>query len=322
MASDGFVRLSRLLLQQSDRHPVRSLPGDLLADHDPGAVRAFIDRGLLVRTQMRSSEDCVVHRDEDGVWLATRTEELEVERLEPGQADIFEIDFRQMCRCMREGAGLAGAPCEEIGRKTVFLGARGKGPRRRQVYLVRALVPDQALEILLAVRAHAGHDGGVVVLTPTRRELPKSVHRQLDDLPILAVADLLRAGAVPFEIRLPATPLNKPSTGGSIRLAVDVGGRAATLDGKNVRVQPRDFATLQILVVEAHEMGGFVARDQIGEALRDSTGRDGNQEQIDKSINRLRDAFEEVSPAGRALIETKPKVGYRLRLRKHEIGVN
>lgn len=322
MASDGSVRLSRLLLQQSDRHPIRHLTDDLLADQDPEAIDGFVHRGLLVPTRMRSSEDLVVHRDNGGVDVATRPGSFEVESLGLDETRIFEIDFLALCRCLRNEIGLAGPPCDEIARGVVYLGAEGKRARRRQVYLIRMLTPRRAREALLAVRAHA-EDEAILVLTPTQRELPRATTRQADDPPIASVTALLRAGGAPFAIRLPASPPSKRSSAGAIRLTVDVDGGVARLDGKDVRLQPRDFAALQLLAVEGHGLGGFVGRDQIGGALRAATGRDGNEEQIEKAISRIRSALCKVSPeAGRDLIETKPKVGYRLMLRTHEISVS
>ena len=71
-------------------------------------------------------------------------------------------------------------------------------------------------------------------------------------------------------------------------------------------------------------VGGWVLRGSIDAALRASTGREGNPEQVDRSINRLRDAFrrEPRLPAvpRNGFIETKAKVGCRLTLAAAEIG--
>ena len=72
------------------------------------------------------------------------------------------------------------------------------------------------------------------------------------------------------------------------------------------------------------DAGGWVLRDSIAAALRASTGRDGNPEQVDRSINRLRDIFrkEQRLPGvpKNGFIETKPKVGCRLTLASSDIG--
>ena len=95
-------------------------------------------------------------------------------------------------------------------------------------------------------------------------------------------------------------------------------------DGLELSIEPRDFDGFVLLAEEAADVGGWVLRDSIAAALRASTRRDGNPEQVDRCIYRLRNAFRKLASVievpGHAYIETKPKVGNRLTLAASEIG--
>ena len=108
------------------------------------------------------------------------------------------------------------------------------------------------------------------------------------------------------------------------RLQIDRIGRRALFDGVELEFEPRDFDAFVLLAEEAVAAGGWVLRDSIAAALQSSTGRDSNPEQVDRCVNRLRDAFRNMSSANEvpkgAFVQTKPKVGYRLVLATSEIG--
>ena len=90
-------------------------------------------------------------------------------------------------------------------------------------------------------------------------------------------------------------------------------------DGRDVDLRPREFHVLKLLAIETTGQNGFVSRAIISETIREVTGnQETNEEQVDKSINLIRDAL---AKAGRLngnqrakLIETKRKVGYRVTL--------
>ncbi len=186
--------------------------------------------------------------------------------------------------------------------------------------MIRALPVPRALEVLLAVRAHATPGGVVSVVLPTPRDLPNDLLRRLDaeKMTVVSASELLTAApSEPFSIALPtlgSTPGTSEKPG---RLAVDTDGKVATFDGVELTLAPREFAVLVDLANEAADLGGFVTRDRISAAIRAASGKDETfEEQVDKAINRLRDAFRKdprITAADRGtLIETKPKVGYRL----------
>jgi DNA-binding winged helix-turn-helix (wHTH) protein len=93
----------------------------------------------------------------------------------------------------------------------------------------------------------------------------------------------------------------------------------AVFDGHDVDLRPREFNVLKLLAIELTGQNGFVLRETISETVREVTrNRETNEEQVDKSINLIRDAL---AKAGRLngnqrvkLIETKRKVGYRITL--------
>ena len=79
MASDDFVRLSRLLLQQSDRHPIRTLSGCELATFDDQAVREFERLGLIARLKTMRERDVRSSPQKRDALFATEIEELELQ---------------------------------------------------------------------------------------------------------------------------------------------------------------------------------------------------------------------------------------------------
>lgn len=319
MASDAHLRLCRLLLRQSDRHPIRTLSGEDLVGHDPRAVRTFEQLGLIVRQRdLRDAGDVVFHPDGSGAYVATHLEEIDMETAAPMAVSSYRIIFPEIARLLR--TGLDGPPIEYLTHRIVALGARGKGARRRSFYLVRSLRADRALEVLMTAQAHAGPEAKVVVLLLTRKELSRAVLKQVEALQIHVVSELLRGTDSPFAINLPApSPSAEPALK-PIRLFIDGSGHVAVLDDVELSLEPRDFAVLQLLANEARDQGGFVARELIGQALREATGReDSYEEQGGKSISRIRMVILTVAPD--VLLETKRKVGYRLKMAKEAIRV-
>jgi len=128
----------------------------------------------------------------------------------------------------------------------------------------------------------------------------------------------------PFAMNLARVRLASSMPAAETRLVVDRTGRRVIFDKIEISIEPRDFDGFVLLAEEAADVGGWVLRDSIAAALRASTRRDANPEQVDRCIYRLRNAFRksasEIEAPGHPLIETKPKVGYRLTLAASEIG--
>lgn len=320
MASDAHARLSGFLLLQSDRQPIRTVNGDDLATFDPSVVREFERDGLIVRLRDLRDADGTVFATGDGFALACSAADGEIARVSSLALQRWRIAFDAIAALMRRRLELVGPPIEKVDPRVSFLGASGVGKRRREVYLARGLRADQALAPLLNVRAHAGASTAVIVLALQKLELARSTIRQLDNIQIVALPTLLSTDEpAPFCVRLlPGASFGsqEPETA---RLVIDTGGQLATLDGSEVRVQRRDFATLTLLANEARNDGGFVSRDGFDAAIEKSTGRDANDERITASISRLRGALARIDPKIRIFV--KRGVGYRLELPGSQISV-
>lgn len=330
MGSDEFLRLARLLLRQSDRHPIRSLNGSDLADFGKGVVRTFVRLGIIVQLQdLTDAEDVVFHLDDGRLIAATARDGGDLEMGDPLSIQCFEIDFTEICKAVRQSSDLEGPPVAKVTPKVFFLGAQGKGLRRLEVYMARGLQPLHAMETLLAIRTHAQADALVTVLTPTLREFPNDIMRQLTGLKmqVMGLSDMLTGDeSAPFSLEIPHQRHLDDAARDAARLIIDVDGHVALFDGTDLKLQPRDFAVLVLLAVEAAGQGGFVQRDIITETLRASTDRhDSFEEQADKAINRIRDAFRKnplITTADRGgNVENKPKVGYRLTISRDSIRV-
>ena len=330
MASDAVLRLSRLLLRQSDRQPIRTVNGHDLADFPKSVVRQFMRQGFLVQNQdLGDADGWVLHRDGQRIIAVEAGNSGDHRTDDPLAVETYEIDFIEICRAIRRNSGLEGPDISILGPRTVFLGVSGKGARRREFYMLRALRVPRALEALLAVRAHATPGGPITGFVPTPWDIPNDLARRLEaeKVTIVSVSELLIAGASePFSITIPTPASTSGATETKVRLSVDTDGKVAMFDGVELTLAPREFAVLVVLANEAVDLGGFVARERISEAIRAASGKDETlEEQVDKTINRLRDAFRKdprIAAADRGtLIETKPKVGYRLVLPATDVRV-
>ena len=330
MASDTVLRLSRLLLQQSDRQPIRTVNGHDLVGIPAGLVRQFMRLGCLVQNEdIGDADGWVLHRDEDRIVAVESRLGGDHRDHDALAVETYNVDFQEICRAIRRNSILEGPEVSIVGTKSVYLGAIGKGPRRHEYYIVRALPTSQAQEVLLAVRAHATPGCLVTILLPTQRDLPNDLLRRLaaEKVSIAFVSDQLVAGSTePFTIELATSGAATGADELPRRLSVDIEGRVAMFDGVELKVAPREFAVLIELANEATDLGGFVSRDRISTAIRSASGKDESfEEQVDKAINRLRDAFRKdrrITAEDRAsLIKTKPKVGYRLALLVSDIQV-
>ncbi len=108
MVSDAHRRLSGLLLQQSDRHPIRTLSGADLDGFGADVVRDFEQLGLLVRERdLRDADGIVFHVDGDP-GRATSFESGDVEKVSPLALAVYRIEFAEVARLLRTRLGLEG----------------------------------------------------------------------------------------------------------------------------------------------------------------------------------------------------------------------
>lgn len=247
MASDSYLRLASLLLRQSDRHPIRTLSGEDLVGIDAATISAFEQIGLITRERdLRDADVLVFHQGEESC-LVTSVEDSDVQQMSPLALVSYRIEFPEIARLLRVRLGLIGPPVEAVNPWTFSLGARGSGRRRQEVFLLRCLMSDRAVGLLQTVRAHAGVDASVAVLTPTRRDLQRAVLKQVDDVHVFALTDLLKARAEPFSFSLPTFKAVVSSRSVEARLVIDSGGHMARFDGNDLGLRPRDFSVLLLL---------------------------------------------------------------------------
>ena len=321
--------LVRLLLQQSDRHPIRALSAADLERHDPRFVKSLKNLGILQeRSDLWDGDDAVLDVV-DGMLFETDAITGECTRsANTLDVQVFDIDFETICREIRSQSGLTGPPTTFLSARAVHLGRAVKSERGAEICLVRGLRPERALETINLIRGSFDGPAFVAAISLADCDLPSTVTRQLAALRMQVTTIDEHLGndpEVPFALNLSGIRFAPVEGGGEARLVVDRLGKRTLLDGVELDTEPRDFGVLLLLAEEAAGEGGWVRRESIAASVRAATGKDGNEEQADRSINRLRDAFRKnlrLKDAPRnGYIETKPKVGYRLRLPKSVVRV-
>lgn len=323
------AELVRLLLQQSDRHPIRALSAAELDGHVPSFVRSLKNLGILrERSDLWDSGDAVLDVV-DGMLFETDT--LTGECVRGGDAldvQVFDIDFEAICREMRSQSGLTGPPMTFLSARAVHLGRAVKNERAAEVCLIRGLRPERALETINLIRGSIDSSASVAAISLAGCDLPTTVTRQLSALRMQLTAIDEHLGVdpeVPFALNLSGIRFASVEAGAKARLVVDRLGRRSLSDGIDLDIEPRDFGVLVLLAEEAAGEGGWVRHESISASVRAATGKDGNEEQAGKSINRLRDAFRKNAQLKdvprNGYIETKSKTGYRLTLPRDSIQV-
>lgn len=303
--------------------------GHDLAEFDPGIVRAFLADRFLVQTRNITDTDGeVLIPGPRGMMAANVDDSGGVTDFDVRSVETYEVGLQAICARLRRNLSLEGPPVRRLVSGVTYLGALPTEHRRRDFYLARGLRGMAALQPLLTVSSDAGFDGAVVVLTPTRRDLPNEVTKRLEAerLTIRAVSDLLDDTSLePFKL----LGLNDPRRlhgRSSVRLFIDGGGRTAILDGKALRLTPREFAALQALAVEAYEFHGNVPRDRLVGIVARAVKYDDapNAEQVTVVVSRLRKELVRVSTegdSGQHLIRTIRGFGYGLNLAREDISV-
>lgn len=328
MKSGSAAELIRLLLQQSDRHPIRAIGAADLQPYDQRFVRSLRNLGILTEREDLRDDGATVLQVVDDALIAVDPETGACERHDDAlDVQTFDIDFAEICRAIREQTSLEGPGPTPISTRVWRLGRSSRHGRVAEICLVRRLREDTAQEIVDHVRGAIDTESAVALISLGRSDLPTAVTRQLDTLRMtVAVADDLmgHAPGTPFAMDLDRIRLATSLPTVDKRLLVDRTGRRVIFEGVELAIEPRDFDVFVLLAEEAADAGGWVLRDSIAAALRASTGHDGNPEQVDRSMNCLRDVFRKeprlTGVPKNGFIETKSKVGGRLTLAASEIG--
>lgn len=327
MASASLVKLTRLLLQRSDRHPIGRLNGNDLNTADAATFLRFLNLGLLAEMAELSDADGIMLETIGGrVWGFCSDGTGHADVLTKDDLRQFKIDVTAVCRQIRKANRIEGPPVEPLGPFAMRIGAVGSGSRRRQYFMVRALRPKNALDIAYTIRGHAD-EGTIVILTPTERNLPGNVIRllrstQIEIMPIEAHLD--ENAAEPLVLNLLRTPQGMPID--EPEFFIDTGGHRVCFHGADVSLTPREFSVLVALGNEAANDAGFVNRDLLLDCLR---GSDDNEEvsseQLEKVISNLRSALTSAASMprehGRKLIISKRRIGYRLDIQQENIRI-
>ena len=277
--------------------------------------------GILVERALSSDRGAtVLARVGEQVAAVSLDGEDETVLVSARTARQYDIDFAAFCHQFRAANRLRGRELQSVHQNAVWLGAVGRGSRRREFYVVRGLNARNAGETALALKGRAS-GAPVTILTPTERNLTSDILKRLsaDQIAVVAIEHILTDDDQhPFAISIPAVRVAAaPSE--TERLTVDTQGHRARFDGGEVKLTRRDFAVLVLLANELTDQNGIVPRSSISVTIRDSTGNDDtNEEQIEKTISRLRSALRKaggLSPkAAKTLIKMTRRVGYQLML--------
>ena len=328
MTSANAAGLIRLLLRQSDRHPIRSIGAADLQPYAPRIVRALRNLGILTEREDLRDDGATVFQVVDDGLVVVDPETGACERY--GDAlDLrtFDIDIAALCRAIREQSGLGGPGPTALSARVWRLGRHESHGRAAEVCLVRRLREDTAQEIVDHVRGAIDSEAPVALISLGDCDMPTAVARQFDCLrmTVARAEDLLRDDPDrPFALDLGRIRVPTGPQAPDARLQIDRIGRRAIFEGIDPEVEPRDFDAFVLLAEEAVAAGGWVPRDSLAATLQASTGRESNPEQVDRCMNRLRDVFRR-NPRLNAVpsngfIERKSKVGARLTLAPSEIA--
>ena len=328
MTFANAAELIRLLLRQSDRHPVRAISAAELEPYDPRFLRSLRNIGILVTREDLPDDGGSIFGVIDGSLFVVDPETGECERHDDAlDIQSFDIDIATLCRTIREQSGLRGPGPMALSTRVWRLGRHEQHGRAAEVCLVRRLQEETAQEILDHVRGAIDTETSVALVSLGSSELPTVVTRQLDGLrmTVSRADDLLRDDPVrPFALDLDRVRLAIGKQAPNARLQIDRIGRRAIFDGVEIDIEPRDFDAVVLLGDEALAAGGWVSKESLAATIQASTGRESNPEQVDRCINRLRDVFRK-NPRLNAVpsngfIDRKSKVGARLILASSDIA--
>jgi hypothetical protein len=328
MTFANAAELVRLLLRQSDRHPIRAVGAADLKLYEPGFVRSLRNRGILVEREDLRDDGAAVFQVVDDGLVVVDPETGECERYEDAlDVQTFDIDIAALCGTIREQSGLAGPGPTALSTRVWRLGRHEGHNRAAEVCLVRRLREDTAQEIIDHVRGAIDGEAPVALISLGNSDIPTGIARQLEAMrmTVARAEDLLRDDpALPFALDLGRLRVPTGRQASDARLQIDRIGRRVIFEGIELGVEPRDFDAFVMLAEEAVAAGGWVPKDSLAATLQASTGRESNPEQVDRCVNRLRDAFRRnthlTAVPDNGFIERKSKVGVRLTLAPSEIA--
>ena len=183
MTFANAAELIRLLLRQSDRHPVRAIGAAELEPYDPRFRRSLRNLGILVPRVDLPDDGGSVFGVIDGSLIVVDPETGECERHDDSlDIQVFDIDVGALCRAIREQSGLNGPGPTAISARIWRLGRYHQHGRAAEICLVRRLREETAQEILDHVRGAIDTETSVALVSLGRSELPTVVTRQLDRL--------------------------------------------------------------------------------------------------------------------------------------------
>ena len=322
MTSANPADLVKLLLQQSDRHPIRAVGAEDLQPFDESLWRSLRANGILLeRSDLRDDSEAIL-QVVDQAMITLDPETGSCERAEDAMdIRMYDIDFAAICREIRVQSGLKGSGPTKITPRIWRVGRYVHNSRAAEVCLVRQLRPENAQEVVDHIRGAVDKEAFIAIIALSACDLPTPVVRQLPGMRIAISSVQNHLGndpAAPFALDFSMIRLGSAAAAVEARLSIDRVGRLAIMEGVELSIEPRDFGVLMLLAEEAAEAGGWVMKDAISASIHAATGNPANPEQADRSINRLRDVFRKdnrlkaVPKDG--FIQTKPKVGCRLSL--------
>lgn len=322
MTSANPANLVKLLLRQSDRHPIRAVGAEDLLPFDESLWRSLRANGILLERSDLLDDSEAILQVVDEAMIAIDPETGACERTEDVMGiRMYDIDFGAICQEIRVQSGLKGPGPTRISPRIWRAGRHVHNARSAEVCLVRQFRPENAQETVDHIRGAIEAEAFVAIIALSACDLPTPVARQLTGMRITisSVEDHLgNDPAAPFALDFSLIRLGSAAPAGEARLSIDRVGRRAIMDGVELSIEPRDFGVLTLLAEEAAEVGGWVMKDAVSATIHAATGNPANPEQADRSINRLRDVFrkdtrlKDVPTDG--FIQTKPKVGCRLSL--------
>lgn len=328
MTFANAAELIRLLLRQSDRHPIRAVGAAELVPYDPRFIRSLRNLGILADREDLRDDSTAVFQVVDDALIAVDPETGECERHDEAlDIQTFDIDIAALCRAIREQSGLKGPGPMAISARIWRLGRHEQHERPAEICLVRRLRDETAQEIVDLVRGAIDSEAPVALISLGGCNLPTAVARQLASLrlTVACALDLLRDDPNrPFALDLGRVRVPTGQQALDARLQIDRIGRRMVFEGIEIDIEPRDFDAFALLAEEALAAGGWVSKDSLAATIQASTGRESNPEQVDRCINRLRDAFRKNSRLdavpSNGFIDRKSKVGARLVLASSEIA--
>jgi DNA-binding response OmpR family regulator len=331
MASVSPDTLLRLLLDRLDAEPAPVLSGIEVARYPAAELEHLFELRLLTETaQLEELGPCecgadgcwqTVHRDAAGLWAVCPSASLKPRAVTEDEIRQFRIEVRNFHVLLRQANRLDDDAITEFTRTICFLGRADLAGRKIPVVLARCVNARTVENALFEIRGRLP-DKPLIILTPTSRALDLHIkhHLKADGLMVATIAEF-QASADSLLLdrqRLESLLRPKPLPVTEAMLRVDVAGHQAHFRGVALSMPPRAFQLLVLLARQA--VGGdegWVKRETIyamfwpGEDVKMLIYR----RQIDDAVKELRRALDAVEAGvGTRLIETRHRVGHRLRL--------